>query len=319
MLIDLFIQTSSAKYKPVCSEKIVYSTEKQGACGTLSFTIIRDSIIDFSEGDIVSLSIDGTMCFYGYVFTKKRTSLTEIQVTAYDQIRYLKNKYTYAYTNKTASELLYTITNDFMLETGTIEDTGFKIASRIESNKTLIDIIQTALDLTFQNKNTRYILFDDCGKLSLKNCTNMQIPIVLQCSNFSEYEYSSTIDIQTYNKVIAYKSGKYGVIDYSSMAKDDNNIAKWGILQLFSEISDDENALSKAQALLEQYNNVTRNLSITNALGDIRVHAGCMITVQIDLGDLSLNTLMLVEKCTHIWSENEHFMNLTLSGGEFIA
>ena len=44
-----------------------------------------------------------------------------------------------------------------------------------------------------------------------------------------------------------------------------------------------------------------------------------MIPVKLDLGDVSLLKLMLVDKCTHKFCESEHFMDLTLKGGEFVA
>ena len=44
-----------------------------------------------------------------------------------------------------------------------------------------------------------------------------------------------------------------------------------------------------------------------------------MIPVKLDLGDVSLLKLMLVEKCTHTFKESEHYMELTLKGGEFVA
>ena len=55
-----------------------------------------------------------------------------IRLTAYDQLRYMNNKDTYIYGNKTASQFLKMLAADFKLQTGEIEDTGFVIGSRIE-------------------------------------------------------------------------------------------------------------------------------------------------------------------------------------------
>ena len=78
-------------------------------------------------------------------------------------------------------------------------------------------------------------------------------------------------------------------------------------------------AKPRTEALLKLYNSKTRKLKISNALGDVRVRAGCLIGVALDLGDIIANTLMLVEKVTHTFKESEHLMDLTLRGGEFIA
>ena len=44
------------------------------------------------------------------------------------------------------------LANDFRMQTGTIENTGFKIASRVEENTTLFDMVQNAIDITVQNR-----------------------------------------------------------------------------------------------------------------------------------------------------------------------
>ena len=87
------------------------------------------------RGDHVALQIDGKDIFYGFVFTKKSSGKSDmVEVTAYDQLRYLKNKDTYVYEDKTAGDLIRMLAADFQLQTGEIEDTGFRIASRVEDN-----------------------------------------------------------------------------------------------------------------------------------------------------------------------------------------
>ena len=60
------------------------------------------------------------------MFKKQSDKENIINVTAYDQLRYLKNKDTYIYSNKTVSELIEMIAADFNLRVGVLEDTGFK-------------------------------------------------------------------------------------------------------------------------------------------------------------------------------------------------
>ena len=103
------------------------------------------------------------------------------------------------------------------------------------------------------------------------------------------------------------------------ITQDSSNINKWGILQYFDTLQKGENGQAKADALLKLYNKKTRNLKITNALGDNRVRAGSMVVINLDLGDMKVRNWMLVEKCKHTYKEGEHWMDLTLRGGEFIA
>ena len=60
-------------------------------------------------------------------------------------------------------------------------------------------------------------------------------------------------------------------------------------------------------------------MKITNAIGDNMVRAGSMVVICLDLGDMKLNNFMLVESCKHIYRQGEHWMNLTMKGGEFVG
>ena len=90
-------------------------------------------------------------------------------------------------------------------------------------------------------------------------------------------------------------------------------------MQYYDTLSEGENGQAKADALLKLYNSKTRTLKITNAIGDTRVRAGSMVVINLALGDINVKNFMLVEKVTHTFKLDEHFMDLTLRGGEFIA
>lgn len=316
---ELLIQHGNKVYQPAVEEGITWSTERKNSPGQLSFKVVKDSIINFEEGDAVRLKVNGSGVFYGFVFKKKRDKEQRITVTAYDQLRYLKNKDTYVYTNKTASEVIKMIANDFQMNTGYIEDTQFKIASRVESNTSLFDIIGNALDLTLQNMKYMYVLYDDFGKLTLKGLDNMRLNLLIDEDTGENYDYTSSIDDNTYNRVkLTYDNQKTGKREVY-IAQHGANINQWGVLQYYDTLKENENGQSKADALLDLYNHKTRNLTIKNALGDVRVRAGSMVVVIMDLGDIKVKNLMLVEKCKHTFKQSEHLMDLTLRGGDFVA
>jgi hypothetical protein len=319
MNVELLIQNGSKVYAPITEEGITWATERKGSPGELKFNVVTDGVINFTEGNAVRMKVDDKNIFYGFVFTKKRDKEGIISVTAYDQLRYFKNKDTYVYTNKTAGEFIKMLAADFAMQTGTIEDTGFKIASRVEENTTLFDMVQNSLDLTLQNKKEMYVMFDDFGKIALKNIASMQLNLVIDEETGENYSYTSSIDSATYNKVkLTYDNEETGKRDVY-IAQDSNNMNNWGVLQYFETLQKGENGKAKADALLSLYNRKTRSLSISNAFGDTRVRAGCMVVVMLNLGDVKLKNLMLVEKCKHTFFESMHFMDLTLRGGEFVA
>ena len=319
MTYELLIQHGSKVYQPIVTGEIQWQTERKGVQGSLTFKVVKDATLNFTEGDAVRLKVDGQKVFYGFVFQKKRDKQGIITVTAYDQLRYFKNKDTYVYSNKTASEVVQMVAKDFNLQCGTLEDTKFKIESRVEDNQTLFDIVQNALDLTLQSKKEMYVLYDDFGKLTLKNIGNLKVGILIDEDTGENFDYISSIDGETYNKIkLVYENEETGKREIY-IAQDGSHINQWGVLQYFETIDEKTNGKAKADALLSLYNQKTRNLTIKGAFGDIRVRAGTLVAVSLNLGDIIANSFLLVEQAKHTFSESLHTMDLTLRGGEFIA
>ena len=189
----------------------------------------------------------------------------------------------------------------------------------MEENKTLFDIVQTTLDLTLQSKGSLYVLYDQFGAINLTNIKNMRLDGLIRDDTAEDYDYTSSIDGDTYNKVkLTYDNKTTGARDIY-IVKDGANINKWGVLQYFDKLQDNENGKAKADALLKLYNKKTRNLTVSNAIGDVRVRAGSLVPVALSLGDVTVNNYMLVEKVKHTFNENQHTMDLTLLGGDFVA
>ncbi len=321
MKADICIQSGDTLYYPMVEEGITLDWERKGAPGKLKFSVVRDEILSFQEGDAVMLQVDGTTLFYGFVFSKDRSGSTPylIEVTAYDQLRYFKNKETYTYENKTAGEVVQMIAEDFGLKTGELENTGHVIAARTEDDATLFDIVQNALDETLQAKTALYVLYDDAGKLTLRNIENMKLNILLDVDTIGNYSYSSTIDGQTYNQIkISFENKEAGTREIY-VAKDTGNINRWGLLQHTEKVELAENGAAKAEALLKLYNTKTRSLSVSDALGDVRVRGGSSVIVKLGLGDMNIQSYLLVERVIHKFNQNQHLMDLKLRGGTFVT
>jgi len=319
MNIELLIQNGDKVYKPLVQDGVQWTTERKGAPSKLKFSVVKDGAINFTEGNPVSLKVDGINVFYGFVFSKKRDKQQIIDVTAYDQMRYLKNKDTYVYSNKTASDVIRMIASDFRLNLGTVENTSFVIASRVEDNTTLFDMIYNALDLELTNRKNLYVLFDDFGKLCLKSLEKMKVGILIDEETGENFDYTSSIDDSTYNRIkLSRENDDTGKRDIY-IAQDGAHINAWGILQYFDTLQDGENGEAKANALLTLYNVKTRKLKITKAFGDVRVRAGTMPVINLALGDITVKNHLLVEKAVHTFNESEYWMDLNFVGGEFIG
>ncbi len=321
MKVDLMIQNGGTCYYPVVEESISLDWTRKGSPGKLKFSVVKDGVISFQEGDPIKLTVDGVDMFYGFVFTKSRSGNTpyRIEVTAYDQLRYFKNKDTYNFLNKTATEIVAMLAEDFRLRTGTLEDTGHRIASLPEDNVALFDMVQDALDETLQAKTQLFVLYDSVGALTLRNIESMKLDLCIDIDTAGNYSYSSTIDKQTYNQIkIRFENQKTGAREIF-IAKDGAHINQWGLLQYTDSVELSASGAAKAGALLKLYNAKTRTLSISDALGDTRVRAGSSVVVKLGLGDINVQSYLLVEQVTHKFKQNQHLMDMKLRGGTFIA
>lgn len=326
MNVELLIgnEAGTKIYQPAVQEGIEWTTERKSTPGKLVFKVLQDDILDFSEGSPVRMKVDGDNVFFGFIFKQQRSKDKLITVTAYDQLRYLKNEDTKVYEGKTATQFIKMIADGYALHAGTLEDTGFVIESRVEENTSLFEMIANALDLTLTNTGQMYVLFDDFGKLTLKSLSSMYVGVpgaylMIDEETGENFDYTSSIDDNTYNKIkLTYDNEDTGYREVY-IAQDSSNINKWGILQYYDTLQKGENGQAKADALLKLYNKKTRSLKITNTFGDNRVRAGSMVVINLDLGDLKLKNWMLVEKCKHTYKKGEHWMDLTLRGGDFVG
>ena len=114
----------------------------------LSFKVFKDKVLNIEEGDLINLKVNGELVFVGYIFEKKRSKDNFIEVTAYDQCRYLKSEGYYVFKGeKTASELIKALAEDLAIKVGDISPTVYKI-KYIYDGKTYQDIILDMLKQT---------------------------------------------------------------------------------------------------------------------------------------------------------------------------
>ncbi len=327
MKTELFVaQEGGGKaYLPNVLEGVEWSTQRSGTPGRLTFRTAGAEALRLAEGAAVRFSVDGRPVFYGYLFTKKCGRDGVAAMTAYDQLRYFKNKDTYIYENKTAAQLVRMLAADFGLRTGEIDETGYVIASRIEDNTTLFDMVENALGLTVQNTGRVYVLYDDAGRLTLKEQGAMAVGengayALISEQSAQDYEYNVSLDADTASRVKLMREDSETGAREVFIARDAAHEAAWGVLQMFDKLSEGENGQAKADAMLKLYNRPARRLSIKKALGDVRVRGGSLIAVKLDLGGgETVSQRMLVEKAVHTFKEEEHTMDLVLRGGGFIG
>lgn len=302
---------------PVAAEGIVWQTSQTGAPGKLTFALPADEKLILSEGSRVFLKCDGKPVFVGYLFEWETTKNGLISVIAYDQIRYLKNKDSYVFTNATATEIIRRIAGDFQLRTGEMDDTAYKIESYTADCKPLLDMIEEILSLTRKKSGRSYILYDDCGAICLKNRAGLALDILIDAQCGEGYHYASSIDKNTYNKIKLIHNNKKKRSREVFLAKDEAAIKQWGVLQYCETISEAGEGKEQANVLLSGCNQKTESLTLYGVFGDIRVRAGCSLRLKIDDASFSVRERLLCDTVKHQFFAGRHVMDITLKGGRF--
>lgn len=290
--------------------------ERKNVAGKLEFEMIKTKKYRPEEGDAVSVIVGKTKLFYGFIFTVGRGGKSDtISITAYDQLRYMKNKDTYIYKKKRTDQLIRMIAKDFGLNCGKLTNTKYAI-SRVEDAAELFDMIANSITETVAGTGNMYILYDEYGKLRLRAPWHVN-DCLIDADTAQDYDYKSGIDSEVYNQVKLYydnsKTGKREVY----MVKSTKNINKWGTLQLYQKTDTPKMAKAEARILLELYNRKARTLSISGVFGNAKVRGGCLVPVMLNLGDIKVSNYMLVDKVTHKFDDGLYTMDLEVSGGKF--
>ena len=294
------------------TQRVTYTTNRTGSPGTLKFTV-NAAGISFVEGDAVRFSVDGQVVFLGWVFTKSRDRYAVIDVTCYDQLRYLKASASYCFVGRTAGDIIREIAQDFQLKVGTLDDTGYPIPTLVQEDKSCLDIISAALQNTLLATGKLYTFFDDAGALSLREAGAMAAQgVVGEGSLLLDYTYKTDIDEHTYNSVKLVRPNEATGRGDVFQAVDSGNISRWGLLQLYQTVDEALNsaqAAAQAKSMLSYYNRRWRTLKVS-ALGLDGARAGQMLVMDVpNLGDISLFGPVLLEKVTHTYEHDTHTMD----------
>ena len=326
MAIELQIINGNKVMTPKVLDGIDVEWTRQGAAGQMTFTVLKTPNISFVEGNAVTLRVDGVNVFYGFVVKKSRDKEQQIQVTCLDQIFYLaQNQTVFVAKNETASDCIGRLAKERDIAVGNLENTGYAIPKhRIDSATSYLDIMQTLLDITLAYSGKMFVLYDDFGKLTVKNVENMghEDILVITENNAENFDYESDIE-STYNDIVLVQADeKSGQLSIVANAKDTKNMALWGNLTHFEILDKDvskENAELKAKQLLELHNQVKRKLSIKGVFSKPTIRGGSTVAIVLNLGDTVVSRNFVVESVKHHFANDHSTMDLDVkSSGGFV-
>ncbi len=315
--IVLKIINKDVIYTPLVVGEIKYVSYSNGTASELEFSVIKDSKLNFTEGNHVYFTVNDKKVFYGFIFTKTRgDNGNTIKVKAYDQIRYLKNKDNLEFTPRTADKYITRIAGQTRLTCGVIENTEHEIELTVEEGTSYLEMISKALETTKKAKGKEYIFYDDFCKLTLKNVNNLDTNCRITENTLQDFSYSTSIE-ESYNKVKLLKDdGRKNEAAIEYVEKDEESIKNWGVLQYYEKLSTDEpNGKASAVQLLKQHNKKIIKLSLQGVFGDVNVRGGKNVFVELTTGGTKLKQFLQVTRCTHSFSKGRHFMDLEVKGG----
>ena len=315
---------------------IQHQTQLGGQPGKLTFSVQQDpsNTLQIVCGSIARFSVDGEGVFYGYVFTMSTDESGAYKITAYDQMRYLKNEEVYATSNMTASQIFELVCRDVYpgLRVSANGDTyvppslpykivvpsTFIVPAYFHDRKTLYSIIEYAIDRTNiaegekpAGQQKSFYIKDKFGVLQFtelgQELTNL---VIGDKSLLTGFQYEISIDKNTYNSVVIVRDNETtGKRDVWS-AFDSSTQRQWGKLQTVQEADKDMNeAQIKALAnnLMKLRNRETKTMKL-NALGHKDIVAGAGFFFELER--LGIKQRMWVTSATHNYDKDTHTMSL---------
>jgi hypothetical protein len=293
---------------------LTWTTRLLGSPGQLDFNLVKDLKVSYLEGDQVTLLVNDVKVFKGYVFSKDKNEKGEIFTTCYDQLRFLKARQSYNFSNQTAGAIVKKMADDFGLRWGHVADSKYKIPSLVVDDKECLDTITRAIQETEEATGQKYLLYDSFGLLNLQAVEKLATKHLLGEGSFTAgYNYQTSIDKKTYNYIKLIRPTETGGLADAFIANSPSTLKRWGLLQHYEKIDANlsaHDAKKLALSKLEQYNRPQRTVRL-RCLGVLAIRAGTTVAVYLPgMGDINLAQRLLVNSARHHFSAGSHTMEL---------
>jgi len=314
-------------------EQIKIDWQLEGNAGAMTINCIKDSEVDLVEGDVVSLRVNGTNFFYGWIFKKEMNAYDSVSYKVYDIKRYLAYKDVDVTGNETINEFFERVCKMANISYKVVHTSDYIIPSKIHDGETYNNMLQYAIDTTLIGTGLRFCVRANGKVLELVECSQQQTDIVLgDQSLLTDFQYSSDIE-NTYTafkvqREVASESQKGKkkkeegmseaqkvLLRKTLVAQNEENVKKWGVLQYYEKKDSkwtDVQLNQHLQLLQNAYGRQTRSLKL-ECLGELTCIPGNMVTVLIS--DLETETVAqgtpcLITSATHTLTHNDHTMSL---------
>ena len=286
-----------------------------GQPGKLTFTVQQDpnNLLQVTSGGAVMYEVDKKQKFKGYVFTSGTDATNTYKITAFDQMRYLKNKDSLIFSKTTASNFFARICEENGLKYKILVPSSHILPDYFHDNKTYYQMLEYAIQWTNVNTGRQYFIRDDAGVLIFSELAYHKTGLIIgDESLLVDYQYEVSIDRDTANVVKAVRAddekGKLSIW----IEKDSYNLQRWGKLQHLEKVDKDMNEAQIRQLvsnLMKLKNKETKTMRL-KALG-ADVSAGSGFRLRID--KLKILEDMWIKSISHDYEKDFHTMDIEVS------
>ncbi|MDR1066471.1 MAG: hypothetical protein LBL35_03415 [Clostridiales bacterium] len=316
MKLEVIVQNANGEMFDV-SELCVsatYDTHIADQPGRLVVEVMEDptKAISFANGDVIFMNVGDAGMFYGYIFSMKTEENRTVEITAYDQSRYLKNDDVFATPPMTADVIFENCCRRAGLSKFEAKCRPRYICPEyFHDKKSLYSIIKYGIERTFENEGRRLFVRDDFGSLIFDDVKNQRVDAVIgDASLLYGYKSEISIDRDTFNLARIYKDDETFGKRIAWEAGDKESQKRWGVLSYVKRADKDMNAAQMAELserILRVKNRETRSLSL-QTLGDARFKAG--MSFDVGISRLGIRGEFVAESVTHRFYKGEYVMSM---------
>lgn len=329
---------------------IRWTTDLNFSAGELDFDLnengVKKKIIPYT-GDIITFRWDKHKVFYGYVFKYSFKADKTISVVCYDKMRYLKNQDSIVWRTGTVADRFNDVCSRAGITHAVKNAPSHKVAAEICDGKSYFEMLQSAIQKTYQATNHMYFVASNYNTVELRRAPYKKLNIVVDTKTVAtDFEYA--VDIENTANVVRIvqkdskksksssatakgksSKGKKSKSKSSSTKETPENtsfsfadakgrsVKQWGKLQIVENKKEKANhaqMMAQAKSLLKQKNMANKTLSLT-CKGNVNLVAGNAVTVYIrDMGKKLKQCPIL--KAEHDFEPNDYKVTLSMKVGE---
>lgn len=310
------LYVNGKKITPIIGS-LTWSSNEDALGVQLSFSVAYANIVDV--GNLVLLKNGDKEIFRGIITAEEINGEYSRSYIAFDFAFYLnKSKGIYQFNNVKASNAINRLLNDFNVPIGKITSIN-TIINYIYYDKVISDIIRDILQQATNETGIKYRLEMREGKLFIEKQSDLVINATFKlASNLAAKNITNAISnptrrrsIEEMKNSIIVISNNNEVVRTEAIAKDEQSISNYGLLQEVQTVEEKDIAQSKniANTLLKEFNRIFEENSI-ETIGNDDIRAGRILN--INEPKTGMNGNYRIKSCTHTVSNGIHRMNLDL-------